>query len=192
MLVMSRSLEITFAFIVPLTIVSLCYQSSAGRGIAVFRANKSSSTGLLDISSDTVRKELRKRGVDATSTATLTGLKDALVQYDFQVGNGNNLNSNSEEVVKAIKDLNASLFQTSLQCHIKIRTKSAGARIWYRLIGRDDAHQFNQLTNGTEDDIPIGIYSIWSERHDTPTSSKTAVFRIIQVKTVVDLEELGQ
>jgi hypothetical protein len=150
-----------------------------------------SSADLSDLSPDTVRRELGKR-VDLSRPSTPQALQDGLVEYGFVAGPGANLNSNSEEVLKAIKDLNQGFSETSLQSDLTVHTARPGARVRYRLIGQTDSMQFNQLTNQAEDKIPIGLYFVWSERGGRPTSSETAKFRIIQAKTRVDLEESGQ
>jgi hypothetical protein len=147
---------------------------------------RSTTASLSDLSSALTRAELKKRGIDPLSVATL---RDAFIVYDFHAGSGDNLNSNAEEILKALKDLNTGLGQTSLQSHLSVRTKKPGARVWYRLIGGDDSHQINQLTNRAEDDIPVGFYFVWAERSGRLTSSKTGVFRIIRAKATVDLEE---
>jgi len=154
-----------------------------------FQAKRSTPASLSDLSSALTRAELKERGIDPLAAPTL---RDAFVVYDFQAGPGNNLNSNAEDILKALKDLNAGLGQTSLQSHLFVQTKNAGARVWYRLIGGDDSHQINQLTNHAEDDIPVGFYFVWAERSGRPTSSKTSVFRIIKSKATVELEETNQ
>jgi hypothetical protein len=153
---------------------------------SAFQAKRASSA---DLSPRTIRAELTARGLNLSKPSTPTALRDALVVYDYQAGNGVNLNSNTDEVLKAIKGLNEELGQTSLQSHVTVRTKNSGARVWYRLIGREDSHPFNQLTNHSEDDISIGLYFVWAERNGNPTSPKTLPFRIIKAREAVELEE---
>jgi hypothetical protein len=90
-----------------------------------------------DLSSTAIRRELQDRGVDLSARSGSQSLNEALVQYDFQVS-GANLNSNSEDILKAIKELNSTLGKTALLSHVTVRTKHPGARIYYRLIGRED------------------------------------------------------
>jgi hypothetical protein len=142
-----------------------------------------------DLSPAALREELRLRGVDLSAASKPGGLRDALVEYDFVAGKGTNLNSDNEEVLKAIQDLNLGLKQISLQSHVSVHTKEPGARVVYRLIGGGDSLQLNELTNHAEDDIPVGLYFVWAERNGHVTSPKTAKFKIIQTRTSIDLEE---
>jgi hypothetical protein len=143
----------------------------------------------LDLSPSAVRGDLKERGIDLSTESAPPVLRDALVEYDFVAGKGENLNSNTQEVLRSIKDLNAAIKLAALQSHVIVRTKDSGARVVYRLIGGGDSLYFNQLTNHTEDDIPIGLYFVWAERGGQPTSSTTAKFKIIQTHTSIDLEE---
>ena len=144
-----------------------------------------------DLSPGAVREELKVRGVDLSAASTPRALRDASVEYDFVAGKGQNLNSDHEQVLKAIKDLNMGFKQTSLQSHVAVHTKKPGARVMYRLIGGGDSLQFNQLTNNTEDDVPIGLYFVWAERNGHPTSPKTSPFKLIKARISIDLEEIN-
>src|SRR5262249_15978898 len=135
--------------------------------------------------------ELNARGLNLSEATTPEGLREAFTEYDFQA-RGSGLNSNKKELWDAAKSLSTALSQTSLQSHVSVRTQKPGARVWYSLIGRDKPTPFNQLTNDTADDMPIGLYYIWAERDGKPTSSKEIVFRIIQKKVPVDVVEVGQ
>jgi hypothetical protein len=166
----------------------LCYQRGSLRGSEALQTKGPARTSVLDASSSTIRRELTERGL---KSATLSGpLAEALVVYDFEVGNGHNLSPNSkDEVLKAVKELNTSLRSTNLQSRVAVKTKAAGARVFARLVGREDTYAFNQLTNNSVSDLSIGLYFIWTERAGIPTSSKTIIFRIIQKEVLVDLEE---
>jgi hypothetical protein len=141
-----------------------------------------------DLSSTVIRRELQERGLDLSLKSGSQSLNDALVQYDFQAG-GANLNSNSEEILKAIKELNSNLGKTALLSHVTVQTTRPGARIYYQLIGREDAHAIGQLTNHADDDLPIGLYFIWAERDGSATSSKVIPFRVIKEVEPIDIEE---
>jgi hypothetical protein len=141
-----------------------------------------------DLSSKIVLSELKARGLDPAKTTTSPKLRDAFIQYDFQA-NGSGLNPNNKEFMDAAKNLSADLEETSLQSHVTIRTQTPGARVYYRLIGKETVTPFNQLTNDTADDITIGLYYIWAERAGKPTSSKEIIFRVIKKQATVDLVE---
>lgn len=145
-----------------------------------------------DISPQTMLKELRKRGIDPLSSDAPHNLRVAYISYEFQAGQGKNLNSNQEEISKALQQLNEGLSGTSLFSQVRVRTKAPGARVWYALVGSGSAHPFSQLTNDSDDKLPIGIYFVWSERAGKVTSSKLIPFRIIEAQTSVDIEEIPE
>jgi hypothetical protein len=134
-------------------------------------------------------RELKARGIDPLDSNANHNLRLAYISYEFEAGQGKNLNSNQEDISKALEKLNTGLAETALSSHVKVRTPRPGARVWYTLVGSGGKHPFNQLTNNSEDDLPIGIYFIWSEREGKVTSSKQIPFRIIQAAISVDLEE---
>ena len=145
-----------------------------------------------DLSSKAIRTELKARGFDPSSASTPSALRDDFTEYDFQA-RGSGLNPNKKAFLEAAKNLSISLSETSLQSHVTVRTQRSGARVWYRLIGRDISLPFNQITNNTEgEDLSIGLYYVWAERDGKATSSKEIIFRIIQTKVPIDLVEVTQ
>jgi hypothetical protein len=145
------------------------------------RGKTSSIASPTDVSSEAIRLDLKARGVNLSAGPTAEGLRNAFTEYDFQ-SRGSGLNSNKKELWEAAKSLSTALTETSLQSRLIVRTQKPGARVWYRLVGRDAATPFNQLTNNSEEDVSIGLYYIWAERGGKATSSKNIVSRIIQKK----------
>jgi hypothetical protein len=141
-----------------------------------------------DLSSKIIRSELKARGLDPAKKTTPRKLRDAFTEYDFHA-NGSGLNPSNKEFIDAAKNLSADLGETSLQSHVTVHTKTPGARVYYRLIGKETNTPFNQLTNDAADDITIGLYYIWAERDGKPTSSKEIIFRVIKEQATVDLVE---
>ena len=148
-----------------------------------------SAKSLSDISPAAVGADLQSRGIDLSNGRGPQSLRDAMIAYSFVAGNGANLSANNGEILSTILKLNAAFGQTALESHVSVQTGTTGARIHYQLIGRDDTRQMNELTNRAEDDISIGLYYVWAERNGHPTSPKDAVFRIIQARTTLQLEE---
>ena len=144
-----------------------------------------------DISSAAIRRDLQKRHVIGKQDTEANEIVSALASYDFQTSNGANLNSNDEETKRALANLNKSLATKKLQSRVTVLTRVAGARIWYQLIGSGQPSPFGRMTNDATEDLPIGIYLVWSERQGRKTSVSVP-FRIISPQCSIDIEEQQQ
>lgn len=144
-----------------------------------------------DISPAAIRHDLQKRHVIGNHDTAANEIVSALASYDFQTNNGSNLNSNDEETKRALANLNKSLATKRLQSHVTALTREAGARVWYQLIGSGQPSPFGGMTNNATEDLPIGIYLVWSERQGHKTSISVP-FRIISPQCSIDIEEQKQ
>jgi hypothetical protein len=142
-----------------------------------------------DLSSSILLSELRARGVDPLSASGSADLRDTFVDFDFRTGGGRNLMLTDDGLLKSAKNLSTALANMPERCLVRIRTPSPGARIKFRLISRDLYQTFPQLTNATEDSLPLGFYHIWAERNEVRTSSNTIIFRVVKADLTIDLEE---
>ena len=188
---LGRLLRISLGFIISVTSLASLSRVAITQDAPRGREKTVASAPATEVTAEAIRVELKARGLSSSEAATPEGLRNAFTEYDFQA-RGSGLNSNKKELWEAAKNLSAALSQTTLQSHVTVRTQKSGARVWYRLIGRDTPTPFNQLTNDTADDVSIGLYYIWAERDGKATSSKEIVFRIIQKKVPVDLVEVAQ
>jgi hypothetical protein len=80
---------------------------------------------------------------------------------------------------------------TNLTSSVQFRTVKPAARIRYCLIVDDgnDGLSVNRLTNEASAVLPIGLYNVWAERDEKPTSSRTSAFAIIKREEILDITE---
>ena len=143
-----------------------------------------------DVSANVIYTELKERGIDPVGQGAKADLTDAFIDYHYRSdGKALNLQATQPEIQKSAEVLSVAIGGTSLRSRVTVKTKTAGARVRYRLIGRQSVNAFSQLTNEASEPLTIGLYNIWSERNGTATSSQTEVFRIIRPELVVDVEE---
>jgi hypothetical protein len=162
----------------------------AGSVMAGQQGSPKASTAT-DISPTAIRHDLERRHVISNHDTSANDIVSALASYDFQTRNGSNLNSNGEETKQALADLNKSLAVKKLQSRVRVSTHESGARIWYQLIGSGQPTAFGGMTNNATEDLPIGIYLIWSERQGRKTSVAIP-FRVINPQFSIDIEEQKQ
>jgi hypothetical protein len=142
-----------------------------------------------ELSPTLVQEELKSRGVNVLDRSQAGAVTDDFVKYHFLAGDSTNLVSESPSALKAAQKLADSLGGTGLRSKVVVKTKTAGARIHYQLIGRNEDTPSARLTNDTEDEIPIGFYFIWADRQGHPTSPKVDIFRVVKPQIVIDIEE---
>jgi hypothetical protein len=188
---MSRLIALALALVMVPMSSTFAQQSGLIQHRARKRAQTTRSAPASDLSSSVIKAELKARGLNPSAVSTSAALREDFTEYHFQ-GGGKGLNPNNRELWEAAQSLSLTLSQTSLQSHVTIRTQTPGARVWYRLIGRDTSVPFNQITNDTAEDLSIGLYYVWAERNGKATSSKDIVFRIIQKNVPIDLVEVIQ
>jgi hypothetical protein len=140
------------------------------------------------LAAESVYQELKERGLDPLSAASPSEIRSAFIDYHAALGDSLTL-LGSPGAVSSAEELSAKLSATALRSQVRIRTTMAGARVLFRLIGRSATQRMPQLTNDAFEDMPIGLYQIWSERNGIATSSTSDVFRIIRRQVEVDLVE---
>lgn len=147
-------------------------------------------TPTTDVSANVIYTELKERGVDPLSSGIKTDMNDAFVDYHYRSdGKSLNAQATSPEIQRSAEALSNVMAKTALMSRVRVKTKLEGARVRYRLIGRQSSTAFSQLTNEAAEPLTIGLYHVWAEREGVATSSQTEVFRIIRPDVIVDLEE---
>src|SRR4030095_10524829 len=141
------------------------------------------------LDANSVYRELAERGLDPLDAASPPAVRAAYVDYQAAVGDSLSL-LNSPGGHSSAETLSARLSETALRSQVRIRTTAPGARVVFRLIGRTVAQRMTRLTNDAIEEMPIGLYQIWSERNGMATSSTSDIFRIIRRNVEVDLEEI--
>jgi hypothetical protein len=140
-----------------------------------------------DVSSAAIYADLKARGVNPLKATAPKTLRHAYADYDFALGGGHNLENSNNPA--SIKSLNEAFNNLGLQSLVKARTEQPGARIKFRLVGKDAVISLPQVTNNAEDTIPIGLYYFWAERNAKATS-KPETFRVIKAVVQIDIQEV--
>ena len=161
-------------------VVSALVTTGAQSTPAQIRANQ--------LAAESVYHELKERGLDPLGGASSPALTSAYIDYHAAVGDSLTL-LGSPGAVSSAEALSSKLSETALRSRVRIRTTMPGARVLFRLIGRTAAQRMTQLTNDAFEEMPIGLYQIWSECNGVATSSTSDVFRIIRRQVEVDLVE---
>jgi hypothetical protein len=144
-----------------------------------------------DLSPQAILDDMKRRGVDLNvDHPDRASLLDAYSAYLLAAGDASNLAMPSDAVRTAQEGLAAELSKSGLQSQVTFRTKVPGARVYYRLAGRERSQPSRALTNEAAERMPIGLYYIWTERSGKATSSTQGpLFRIISERLTVTLEE---
>jgi phosphate transport system substrate-binding protein len=86
-------------------------------------------------------------------------------------------------------DLTNALFRTGLTSAVTFATPEKGATIRCRYFGQPKAVLTIDITKGAEATVPIGLYSIWTERDGKATSPTDAWFPVIREKEPIKIYE---
>ncbi len=132
--------------------------------------------------------------LDELREQTFYDIKAELVARDglsesFTAAARNYLDGDPNERLRALEEIAAVLADSNLKSEISCLTDVPGATIKYKLIALDTVLTAKQRTNRISEEVPIGLYNIWSERNSEATSSRRKVYRIIKPEVELDIEE---
>lgn len=162
---------------------------SQGRGQLADAGRKSQPMTRLtvaDLDLNALYSEAKERGIDLRAPSTSRRLREAFLYLDFVGGSAKF--GEDKAVREAATVLADELATTGTTSILRVRTGRPGAAVTYRSIARKVPISASQLTNDTQELVPIGYYFIWAS-HDGNQTPMERVYRVVAKTVEVHLAE---